>query len=120
MAEHNDFGKLGEDIAANYLLNNGFKILERGYRFKHGEVDLIAYKKKCIHFVEVKTRTSDYLGSPVLQVNRAKQKLIIQSAQHYVSQFVNEYEVSFDVIGIVKNSKTEQIEHVIGAFTPLW
>lgn len=120
MAEHNDFGRLGEELAAEYLQNNGFKILERGYRFKHGEVDIIAYKKKCIHFVEVKTRTSDYLGSPVLQVNRAKQKLIIQCAQHYVTQFVNEYEVSFDVIGIVKNKTTELIEHIEGAFTPLW
>ena len=56
MARHNDFGKWGEEIAANYLLEHGFEILARNWRYEHKEIDIIATKSNCIYFVEVKTR----------------------------------------------------------------
>ena len=56
MAHHNDFGKWGEDIAANYLLERGFKLLARNWRHKHKEIDIIATKGGTLYFIEVKTR----------------------------------------------------------------
>lgn len=79
-------GKLGEDLVCSQLKKNGYKILERNYRFRFGEIDIIASKKGHTAFVEVKTRTSDTFGTPAEAVGIRKQKSIILAAQQYISQ----------------------------------
>ena len=65
MELHNqETGKIGEDIATEYLIGKGFKIIARNWRFKHYEVDIIASKNSFLHFIEVKTRNSLQYGYP--------------------------------------------------------
>ena len=120
MAEHNELGKIGEEMAAKYLANAGYQVLERNYRFKRDEIDIIATKKGIIVFVEVKTRTSSFLGVPEEAVSMAKQKRIIKVANHYLIDNDLDNEGRFDIFGIIINRNEEIISHVKEAFTPLW
>ena len=72
MAEHNELGKIGEQLAIDYLLKNGYKIRERNYRYLKAEVDIIALKENTLVAVEVKTRTSNYFGNPEDFVTKKK------------------------------------------------
>ena len=72
MAAHLDIGKAGERLAEAYLVKNGYTILHRNWRCDHEEVDLIATRENMIHFVEVKYRSSNYMGHPEEAVNRKK------------------------------------------------
>jgi len=67
-----DKGNNGENVAASYLLQNGYGILERNWRFKHWEIDIIAFRDNKLHFIEVKTRTSKKFGNPEQSVTEKK------------------------------------------------
>ncbi len=120
MAEHNELGKVGEEMATKYLVNIGYQILEKNFRFKRDEVDIIATKDGIIVFVEVKTRTSNFLGEPEESVSMAKQKRIIKVANHYLIENDLDNEGRFDIFGIIINRNEEIINHIKEAFTPLW
>lgn len=80
-----EIGRLGERLAARWLTREGWKVLWRNYRAKHGgEVDLICRHGEVLVFVEVKTRTSDYFGHPADAVNLEKQRLVIRGAQSWL------------------------------------
>ena len=83
----NPTAKLGEDIACEYLKKIGFKIIERNFRKGYGEIDIIAIEQtkdgKILVFVEVKTRTSNYFGTPLEAITYWKLKEIIKTAQFY-------------------------------------
>ena len=79
-----EFGKLGEEKAIEFLKKNGYKILERNYKTKIGEIDIIAIKKKKIIFIEVKTRSSYNFGRPEEAVNEKKLRKIESVAQIYL------------------------------------
>jgi putative endonuclease len=79
-------GQTGEELAADYLEKEGFRILEKNYRCRLGEVDLIVEKKGTIHFVEVKTRRSVDAVSPRELISRGKQYHISRVAQHYFAK----------------------------------
>ncbi len=64
MAEHNELGKKGEELAVNHLEENGYEILERNWVFQKAEIDIIAQKDEVLAIVEVKTRSSLDFGSP--------------------------------------------------------
>ena len=102
MAEHNELGKVGEEMATKYLVNIGYQILEKNFRFKRDEVDIIATKDGIIVFVEVKTRTSNFLGEPEESVSMAKQKRIIKVANHYLIENDLDNEGRFDIFGRFK------------------
>ncbi len=74
MATHNDLGTLGEDLAIDYLIKQGYQILERNYRYQKGEVDILAKKDDALVAVEVKTRTGNYFGHPHEFVKQKKIK----------------------------------------------
>ena len=76
MARHNELGKRGEDAAVNYLIEKGYQILRRNYRYLKAEVDIIAKKDDVIIGVEVKTRTSNYFGNPQDFINQKKIQLL--------------------------------------------
>lgn len=112
-------GRVGEEIAAKYLLKNGYKIKERNFYCNQGEIDIIAFDNKSneIVFFEIKTRTSFNYGFPAEAVNRIKQKHILNSAKYYLySKKMEEKYVRIDVLEVVideKNSKYK-INHLKG------
>ena len=80
MAQHNDTGKEGEEMAAMYLIKNGYRIIARNFRYKKSEIDIVAQKDNIIVFIEVKTRTNAFFQEPKLSVTRSKQKQITLGA----------------------------------------
>ena len=112
-------GKLGEDIAAKYLLDNGAKIIERNFRFDRGEIDIVAECDETLVFIEVKTRTNLEFGTPVEAVNRKKAAQIKKTAEGFMIDRGNEIdynEIRFDIIGILLLGEKENINHIKNAF----
>lgn len=116
MADHNELGVLGEQLAAAYLLAQGYELLERNYRFDKAEIDIIAQKGEMIVVVEVKTRNSAFFGDPQSFVTPSKIKLLIKAANEYLISNQMKNEVRFDIISVLKNNTTEDIEHFPSAF----
>lgn len=120
MADHNELGIAGENLAAAHLQKSGYSILDRNWRFGRDEIDIIALKGEELAIVEVKTRQNDYFGNPAEFVSKKKQSHLIRAANAYVQKRDLDVEVRFDVIGVILNSIHEEIEHVEGAFHPTW
>lgn len=117
MAEHNELGELGEQLAVDLLLEKGYKIIERNWRYLKAEIDIIAQKdKETLVIVEVKTRSNSFIGNPEEFVTEKKIKLLVKAANEYVISRKLNVEVRFDIIAIVKNSKYQKIEHLEDAF----
>jgi putative endonuclease len=94
-------GKEGEDRAARFLAKKGYKILERNYSTRSGEIDLVALHNGQVVFVEVKTRTSDAYGAPELAVNPRKQLRMIKAALGYIKyKKLHQVPCRFDVVAI--------------------
>ena len=119
MADHNEFGKHGEELAAKYLVQKGYEILHRNYRFQRSELDIIAKKDNMLIVVEVKTRNSSYLAGPEITVTKAKQKSIIKTANFYIREHNLDLETQFDIISIILNPNEQVIEHLEDAFYPM-
>ncbi|PIF43824.1 putative endonuclease [Chryseobacterium sp. 52] len=120
MATHNDFGKTAEDLAAEYLQKNGYKIITRNFRFQKAEIDIIAEKEKLIIIVEVKARSTDTFMLPQEAVTRTKIKSIVSAANHYLEKFNRDNEVRFDIISVLPDEKKKLIiEHITDAFEAL-
>jgi len=116
MAKHNDLGVLGETLAVEFLQKNNYRIVERNWRFRKAEVDVIAQKENVLAVVEVKTRSSDYFGNPQDFVNQKKIKLLTEAINEYVISRDLDVEVRFDIIAITKNKNKFDIEHLEDAF----
>jgi putative endonuclease len=116
MATHNELGKIGEDLAVEFLEKKGYKILERNWRFKKAEVDIITLKKDVLAIIEVKTRSSNYCGNPQDFVNPKKIQLLVEAINQYVTTKDLDVEVRFDIVAILKNQKEFNIEHLKDAF----
>ena len=110
------FGIIGEKIAQDYLRNNGYKILEKNFYSKSGEIDIIAQKDRNIIFVEVKTRSDLKFGTPAMAVNSRKKKHIKSVAKTFIYiNRLNKYDIRFDVIEILINNGKCNINHIEGA-----
>ncbi len=111
-------GKLGENLAAQYLQKNGYKIIIRNYRKKFGEIDIIAKQGSVLIFVEVKTRNSTVKGTPFGAVTFKKQIQISRVAQEYLStNNLIEIDARFDVVSVlIKRNSKPQIELLQNAF----
>jgi len=118
MAKHNDFGKLGEELAVNYLIGKGYEILERNWRNIHKEIDIIAKDGKDLVVVEVKTRQTDEYGNPDVAVTKKKQRMLIAAANAYITRNNLDIETRFDIISIVFKDDAPVIEHIEDAFLP--
>ncbi len=120
MAEHNELGKLGEDLAAEHLEKENYKILERNWVYKNAEVDIIAQKENILVVVEVKTRSSLDFGSPQDFVKPKKIQLLIKAVNAYINyrekDFEEDLNVRFDIVAIHKNGESFAIEHLTDAF----
>ena len=120
MADHNDLGIQGEDLATLHLAKLGYSILERNWRFGKEEIDIIARIGQELVIVEVKTRNSDFFGEPHEFVTKSKQNHMIKAAHAYVEKKDLDLEVRFDIIGIIMNKAGQKLDHMEGAFQPRW
>lgn len=116
MTKHYELGKKGEQIAVDFLSEQGYRILERNWRFLKAEVDIIAQKDNIIAAVEVKTRSSTAFGNPQDFIDTKKIKLLIMAMNEYIIQKDLEAEVRFDIIAVTKNKRDLDIEHIQDAF----
>jgi len=116
MADHNDLGKLGEELAVEFLQKEGYEILETNWVFQKAELDIIARKDNILAAVEVKTRSSLEFGLPQEFVKPKKIQLLAKAINEYVISNDFDVQVRFDVISIYKNNKSFEIEHLVDAF----
>ncbi len=117
MADHNDFGKMAEDLAVDFLVKAKYRILARNFRYLKAEVDIIAEFENQIIIVEVKARHTDAFLEPQEAVNKKKIKLLISAANYYIEENNIDKEVRFDIISILPNKqKTLEITHITDAF----
>jgi putative endonuclease len=116
MATHNELGELGEDLAVEELEKNGYEIVERNWRYKKAEIDIIARKNEVLAIVEVKTRSSDYFGDPQDFVRSKKIKMLVEAVNEYVVSKDLDVEVRFDIIAIIINQNKLTLEHLEDAF----
>jgi len=119
MANHNETGKLGEDIATRYLIKKGYKVLDRNWRWNKKELDIIAIDNNLLIFIEVKTRKYGSLENPKDAVTKKKQKFIISAANAYINAKNIEKEVRLDVISVILKGEEIIIEHLEDAFQPI-
>ena len=119
MAAHNDLGHKGEDMAAEYLQQNGYCILERNWtNMGRKELDIIATKDDVVVFVEVKTRRVGSATTPISAVNNRKQHRIVLAADSYLKANRIDFSCRFDVVCIVYDDFSSRIEHIEDAFRP--
>jgi len=116
MAQSKDIGKRGEDEAAGFLQGKGYEILERNYRFRRNEVDIIAMRDNTLVFVEVKMRSTNLFGYPESFVSDEQFQRILQVADEYQHQNNWEGNIRFDIVSIEKKRSGLEITHFEDAF----
>ena len=116
MSHNIDLGKKGENLASDFLISKGYTILEKNWRFKKAEIDIIAQLGNILIVIEVKTRSTDDFGDPQEFLKPIQKNLLIGAMDEYVVSKDLDVEVRFDVIGIIKNQKETKIEHFEDAF----
>lgn len=113
MYENREIGKWGESIAANFLEQNSYKIIDRNFRCKQGEIDIVAKNKEYIIFIEVKTRSYIFFGNPGEAVDKRKKKNIYHAAKYFLH--INKLEecfVRFDIIEVFIKKNYFKINHI--------
>lgn len=119
MESHIETGRLGEEIACRYIEGLGWRILERNWRWGRKEADIIAQYGRELIIVEVKTRSASVFGSAIEAVKEPKQRNLIALANRYISQFVLDLSVRYDVVGIdIAEDTSYTITHIERAFYP--
>ena len=104
-------GKEGEDLAARFLIEKGFEIIQRNYRYKQSEIDLIVKKDNWLIFVEVKLRSSDAFGYPEDFVDYKKAKNVVDGAEQYTYENNWQGNVRYDIVSIrLLKDKTEILQ----------
>jgi putative endonuclease len=93
-------GNKGEQLAADYLSTKGYTVIERNWRFRYAEVDIIAEKNNRLHFLEIKTRTSDKFGKPEESMSYKKMKMLKIAAEEYQYKYPQWKYLQFDVLAI--------------------
>ena len=100
MAEHNDLGVAGEDLAVAWLQARGFEILQRNWRYRYYEIDIVASRGIMIHFIEVKARHQSSCGHPESSVGRKKFRNLQRAADEYLYQHPGHRWIRYDILAI--------------------
>lgn len=116
MADHNDLGKLGEEMAVDFLQKNGYGILETNWVFQKAEIDIIAKKENILAIIEVKTRSSKDFGLPQDFVKPKKIQHLVKAVNEYVVLNDLDLNIRFDIIAISKEDRKFVVEHLEDAF----
>lgn len=119
MESHLEKGRFGEEVACRYLEGLGWCILERNWRWRHKEADIIAQYGRELIIVEVKTRSASAFGTAIEMVGEQKQRHLISLANRYVQQFALDLSVRYDIVGIdLATNGTYTLTHIERAFYP--
>ena len=116
MADHNELGRKGEEMAVEFLRLKEYEILELNYRYQKAEVDIIARRDNLLIAAEVKTRSTPEFGNPQDFVKPKQIQQLVKAVNHYVEESGLDVEVRFDIIAIIKNKSGQKIEHIQDAF----
>jgi len=100
MHQHIDLGKKGEELAADWLTDNGFVILQRNWRYGRYEVDIIASQANILHIIEVKCRRSSSYGRPEESISRKKFQHVMQGAAGFLVKYPHQQRIQYDVMAI--------------------
>ena len=113
-------GQHGEDIASTYLAQQGYRIAQRNYRNRYGEIDIIAWDGSILVFIEVKTTAAQMFGTPQEKVDTRKQRKLTSVAMAYVLQHhIRNTSLRFDVIGVTLTPQgVPDVTHIQAAFDP--
>ncbi|MBT8291142.1 MAG: YraN family protein [Muriicola sp.] len=117
MRMQNELGRKGEDMAVKRLLEKGYSIRERNYRFSKAEIDIIAQREGILAAVEVKMRRFGHLRSLADTVSLKKRSRLIKATDHYVITNNLDVEVRFDIILILHSKDKYTLEHLEAAFS---
>lgn len=109
-------GKEGEKFAEKFLSNKGYQLLERNYRHKRGEIDLIMKMDNLLCFIEVKLRSRIDFGQPEDFVSENQKNLIIATAENFIHEKDWNDEVRFDIIALTVKGSDIEVEHFKDAF----
>lgn len=119
MAEHNDLGNQGETLAANFLVEKGYKILHRNWVSGKKELDIVAEDGGMLVIVEVKTRSTETWEHPKEAITNGKIKNIVNAAEAYIFEFDIMMETRFDIVSVIpQRDGSFRIEHIEDAFLP--
>ena len=118
MAKHNALGNKGEQLAVEFLEKNNYLVLERNWRSGKSEIDIIAQQAHRLIFVEVKTRSSTYFGTPETFVTAKKQAQLVKGAIEFMHKVQHDGAIRFDIIAIVIVKESIEINHIEDAFFP--
>ena len=120
MVKKREVGNKGEDLAVEFLISNGFEVLERNWRYGKAEIDIIAKDEYGLVFIEVKTRTSSDFGKPEEFVSSHQEALIFGAAQRYMEKTQYDWEIRFDIVAILVKEhsawKNYDIKHIKDVF----
>lgn len=116
MAQHNELGKKGEEMAVAHLLASGYSIVARNFIYQKAEVDIIARKGNTLAVVEVKTRSTPDFGDPQDFVKKKQINQLVKAIDYFVNEHNLDVEVRFDIIAIIKNKAGTRLEHLEDAF----
>lgn len=117
MNSRGTLGAEGEEIAANYLIGLGYKIVERNWRSRHKEIDIIAFDGNELVVVEVKSRTGRMVESISDTINRSKIRNLVVAANAYVTKNGIDLDTRFDVIVVLFFNGESEVSHLKSAFT---
>jgi putative endonuclease len=101
MAAHNEFGKAGEQMAAEWLVQHGFQLISRNWKFARYEVDIIASRDGILHFIEVKSRHDDVYGKPEDWVSRKKGRHLLTAGEAFQDKYPVWNQVQYDILSIL-------------------
>ncbi len=118
MSDRHSLGPQGEELAAGYLVRQGFRIRHRNWRSGRSEVDIIAENDQYIVFVEVKSRSADYAVHPAEAVSVPKQRTIINAASNYIDTYGIFKEARFDIITVIISGNSHELDHIENAYYP--
>lgn len=107
MADHNETGKLGERMALEWVLKNGYDVRALNWRHGNWEIDLIAVKEKKLHFFEIKTRRSSAFGHPEVSVGKVKMKNFISAGTAYIRRYPIYKWIQFNILAITLGSNNK-------------
>jgi putative endonuclease len=112
----NAIGDSGEETAVQYLKHKGFEILARNYRYKNGEIDIIAKQQNLLVFVEVKVRNNASYGPPETFVSRDQEIRIMDAAIHFMEKYPDFKIVRYDILALTQSGNGYRVHHVADAF----
>lgn len=118
MADHDELGKAGEEMALRHIRSMGYSVLETNWRFGREEIDIIAKDGDMLVIIEVKTRATDWFGEPEFFVSKSKQRTLIRAAEAYIIKKDLDVETRFDIISVIITAAKKTVNHIEDAFYP--